>query len=235
MNGNIHSFQSMGAVDGPGLRYVVFMQGCPLRCIYCHNPDAWDLSSGTEYTAREVVSRAVRLKPYFGEDGGVTVSGGEPLLQAEFTAQLFRLLHNEGIKTALDTSGAVSGEYVKSVLENTDLVMCDIKFPTREMYKKFCGGDFDKVMEFLRLTESVGVPLWVRHVVVSGITDSAENISQISKLARSFSNHKKTELLPFKKLCESKYEDLNIPFPLKDVPECTEETVKKLSEICGIT
>ena len=148
MNGYIHSFQSMGAADGPGLRCVVFMQGCPLRCLYCHNPDSWESSLGAVYTAREIVSRALRFKPYFGKTGGVTVSGGEPLLQAEFVCELFKLLHKEKIKTALDTSGAVSSDHIKPLLEHTDLVICDIKFPTQQQYKKYSGGNLDTVLKF---------------------------------------------------------------------------------------
>lgn len=231
MNGYVHSFQSMGALDGPGLRYVVFMQGCPLRCVYCHNPDTWDTSSGIEYTAREIVKRAARFKPYFGEGGGVTVSGGEPLFQDRFVAELFGLLHEIGINTALDTSGAVSGEYIKDVLKNTDLVICDIKFPTEGLYKKYCGASLNKTTQFLKLTEDMGVPLWVRHVVVPNLTDTEECIKQIAGIAKNFSNLKKTELLAFKKLCVPKYEKLNIPFPLENTPECGDETLEKLYKI----
>lgn len=230
MTGYIHSLESMGAVDGPGLRFVIFMAGCNLSCSYCHNPDTWDMNKSTEYTPEQLLSQALRYKPYFKENGGVTVSGGEPLLQAEFVAKLFKLFGENEIKTALDTSGAVKGEHIKAVLENTDLVMCDIKFPSEKLYKKHCGGSFDTVMDFLKLTESIGVDLWVRHVVIPGITDSIESIKQISSIAKSFSNHKKTELLPFKKLCQFKYDELNIVFPFKDIPPCDDETIKKLKK-----
>lgn len=230
MNGYIHSFQSMGAADGPGLRCVVFMQGCPLRCLYCHNPDSWESSLGAVYTAREIVSRALRFKPYFGKTGGVTVSGGEPLLQAEFVCELFKLLHKEKIKTALDTSGAVSSDHIKPLLEHTDLVICDIKFPTQQQYKKYSGGNLDTVLKFLTLVQELDIPLWVRHVIVPGLTDSKDNIRQIAAIAKSFSNLKKIELLPFRKLCLSKYEQMGIEFSLADVPECPPETLKSLNE-----
>lgn len=232
MTGYIHSLESMGAVDGPGLRFVIFMAGCSLRCSYCHNPDTWDMKNSEEYTPEQLLLKVLRYKPYFKENGGVTVSGGEPLLQAEFVAELFKLLHENGIKTALDTSGTVTGEHVKAVLENTDLVMCDIKFPTQQLYERHCGGSFDTVMEFLSLAEKANADLWVRHVVIPSITDSKESIKQISDIAKSFSNHKKTQLLPFKKLCEFKYKELGIEFPFKNIPECDEETIKKLSEFC---
>ncbi len=231
MNGYIHSFQSMGAADGPGLRYVVFMQGCALRCVYCHNPDSWETFAGDVYTAEEIASRALRFKPYFGKIGGVTVSGGEPLLQAEFVCELFYLLHKEGIKTALDTSGAVASVHIKPLLQNTDLVICDIKFPTSEQYKRYTGGNFETVLRFLELTQELEIALWVRHVVVPGITDSSDNIMQIVKLAKSFRNLQNIELLPFKKLCVTKYEQMGIEFPLADVPECDLDTIRRLNEI----
>ena len=135
MEGRVSSVQSMGAVDGPGLRYVVFLQGCPLRCAYCHNPETWDLTGGTPYTAEDLCKTILRYRPYFGENGGVTVSGGEPLLQPEFVAELFRRLHEHNIHTALDTAGAGDLSRAKQVLKHTDLVLCDIKFPTEAQYK----------------------------------------------------------------------------------------------------
>lgn len=213
--GRINSFQSMGAVDGPGIRYVVFMQGCPLRCIYCHNPETWSLE-GQEYSVDEVFQRIKRYKPYFGEDGGVTVSGGEPLLQWEFVTELFRKLKEEGIHTALDTSGIGNLAGARKILEHTDLVLCDLKFRTEEDYRKYCKGSLEKALAFLKLTEQLQIPLWIRHVVVPGLTDSKESLLQIEKMAKQFSNFKKLELLPFKKLCISKYEALGIPFPLAD-------------------
>ena len=140
MEGRVSSVQSMGAVDGPGLRYVVFLQGCPLRCAYCHNPETWDLTGGTPYTAEDLCKTILRYRPYFGENGGVTVSGGEPLLQPEFVAELFRRLHEHSIHTALDTAGAGDLSRAKQVLKHTNLVLCDIKFPTEAQYKAHCGG-----------------------------------------------------------------------------------------------
>ena len=165
MEGRVSSVQSMGAVDGPGLRYVVFLQGCPLRCAYCHNPETWDLTGGTPYTAEDFCKTILRYRPYFGENGGVTVSGGEPLLQPEFVAELFQRLHEHSIHTALDTAGAGDLSRAKQVLKHTDLVLCDIKFPTEAQYKSHCGGSLQHTVDFMRLTESMHIPLWVRHVV----------------------------------------------------------------------
>ncbi len=227
MKGRINSFQSMGAVDGPGIRFVVFMQGCPLRCVYCHNPDTWSLS-GDEYGVDDVYQRILRCRPYFGEEGGVTVSGGEPLLQWELVSELFRKLKEEGIHTALDTSGALGIHGAAEVLQYTDLVLCDLKFSTHEDYRQYCNGSLDQVLAFLKLTEQMKVPLWIRHVVVPGLTDDIEGLCSIAKMAKQFSNFKKLELLPFKKLCASKYEALGIPFPLSDNEECPDEAIDKL-------
>ena len=239
MDGVIHSFQSMGAVDGPGLRYLVFLQGCPLRCVYCHNPDTWafDAPSALRVPAEQVVKQALRYRTYFKNGGGVTVSGGEALCQWEFVAELFERLHAEGIHTALDTSGIGGGLAgdgslrdcgARRVLEHTDLVICDIKFPTEELYREKCRGRLSEVLSFLKLTEEMGIPLWVRHVVVPGLTDGEENVRKVKELAKQFKNLEKIELLPFRKLCMAKYEELGIGFPLKDTEECTEGKIREL-------
>ena len=149
MKGRVHSIQSLGAVDGPGVRYVVFLQGCPLRCAYCHNPDTWDFSGGQEREAAELVQEICRYKMYFGDKGGVTVSGGEPLLQPAFVGELFRLLHEEGIHTALDTSGVwADWDGACQVLEHTDLILGDLKFTTPEEYRLHCKADMEKPLAF---------------------------------------------------------------------------------------
>lgn len=226
--GRIHSFQSLGAVDGPGIRYVIFMQGCPYSCPYCHNPDTKTCSGGTLYSADELVLRVKRYKSYFGSDGGVTVSGGEPLMQCDFLIELFDKLHAEGINCALDTAAVKPTEKVREVLKRTDTVLCDIKFPTNELYRKYIGQSLDNVTEFLSVCDEYGVDVIVRHVVVPGLTDSEQSIKEIGRLAKGVKSLKKIELLPFKKLCEEKYEKLGIEFPLKDTPECDPDTVKKL-------
>lgn len=239
MKGRINSFQSMGAVDGPGIRFVVFMQGCPLRCAYCHNPETWNLDGGDEYSADGVLEKILRFRPYFGKEGGVTVSGGEPLLQWEFVSELFRRLKAEGIHTALDTSGIGCGESnrkgygegTKEVLKYTDLVLCDLKFPTVEGYRRYCKGSLGSVLSFLELTEEMRVPLWIRHVVVPGLTDSADSWQNIAELASRYENLEKIELLPFKKLCAVKYEAMDIPFQLADYPECPDETINRLKSV----
>ena len=231
IKGYIHSFQSLGAVDGPGVRYVVFMQGCPYRCPYCHNPDTRIFSGGKEYFPGDIVKTALRYKPYFTNGGGVTVSGGEPLVQKEFVAGLFEKLHENGINTALDTAAVKPDETVRRVIRSTDTVLCDIKFPTDEMYGRYIGQSLDNVLEFLSVCDESGADIIIRHVVVPGLTDSEKSVKEISRLANSVCCPKKIELLPFRKLCVEKYRKLGIPFPLEHTPECTEETVVRLERV----
>lgn len=231
MKGRVHSIQSLGAVDGPGVRYVVFLQGCPLRCAYCHNPDTWDFSGGQEREAAELVQEICRYKMYFGDKGGVTVSGGEPLLQPAFVGELFSLLHEEGIHTALDTSGVwADWDGACQVLEHTDLILGDLKFATPEEYRLHCKADMEKPLAFYRLAEERGIPLWVRHVVVPGLNDSLEDMGKIKVLAESFSNLEKIEWLPFHNLCVEKYQSLGIPFPLAGTDNMDEEALERLVE-----
>ncbi len=228
MTGNIHSIQSLGAVDGPGVRCVVFMQGCPLRCAYCHNPDTWSPEGGTPTTVDELARRALRFRPYWKNGGGVTVSGGEPLLQADFVAEFFERLHQEGVHTALDTSGVGRLDAAERVLKNTDLVLCDIKFMTSEDYRRYCRADMANVEGFLSLTAEKNVPLWIRHVVVPGLTDAPEHLRRVKAKAQSYPNFEKLEFLPFHKLCMEKYERMGIEFPLKDVPGMTDNRLNEL-------
>ena len=228
MTGNIHSIQSLGAVDGPGVRYVVFMQGCPLRCIYCHNPDTWMAGGGTPTDVDELVRKALRFRPYWKNGGGVTVTGGEPLMQAEFVAEFFAKLHEHGVHTALDTSGAGSLARAERVLEHTDLVLCDLKFLTKADYFKYCRADFDQIQRFLQLAVVKNVPLWIRHVVVPGLTDGLNHLCRVKAVAEGYPNVEKLEFLPFHKLCIEKYERLGLEFPLKDTPAMHPDTLKNL-------
>lgn len=229
--GKIHSFQSLGAVDGPGIRFVIFMQGCPYRCPYCHNPDTRSFKGGEEYTADELVDKVKRYKSYFGKNGGVTVSGGEPLMQSEFVAELFEKLHENGINTALDTAGARPNDSIRKLLKHTDTVLCDIKFSNDGLYRQHLGIEIADVLEFLKLCRENDCNVTIRHVVVPGLTDSEESVLKVQELAKSVLESFETELLPFRKLCTAKYEKLGIPFPLADTPECSEETLTKLKAL----
>ena len=231
ITGKVHSFQSLGAVDGPGVRFVIFLQGCPYRCPYCHNPDTRPFSGGTEYSVEELVAKAERFRPYFGEKGGVTVSGGEPLIQAEFVAELFEALHKKGITTALDTAGIKVTDAVCRVLQNTDTVLCDIKFPTDALYREHIGTGLETVLEFIEECNKTDANVIIRHVVVPGLTDSEESIRQISQLTKRVKRLVKTELLPFRKLCIQKYNELGIDFPLASTEECSAQTISRLQKL----
>ncbi len=229
MTGRISSLQSLGAADGPGVRYLIFLQGCPLRCIYCHNPETREGEAALTLTAEELFERILRYRAYFGEAGGVTVSGGEPLLQSDFVSELFALCRSHSIHTALDTSGIGGDGNIERLLSLTDLVLCDLKFTTEERYRRFCRGSLREVQDFLALTERLDRPLWIRHVVVPSLTDSPEEIDRLVELATAVRNLRRIELLPFRKLCLSKYQALGLPFLLADTPECDADTITALS------
>ncbi|HIV19764.1 MAG TPA: pyruvate formate lyase-activating protein [Candidatus Merdivicinus intestinigallinarum] len=229
MTGKIHSIQSLGTVDGPGVRTVVFMQGCPLRCGYCHNPDTWDPNAGETADTAEVFAKIKRFRPYFGPEGGVTVSGGEALLQPDFVRELFTLCKNEGIHTALDTSGCLWNEKVEGLLEVTDLVLLDIKMTTDADYREYIGCSLEKPLFFLHKLEEKGIPAWIRHVVVPGLTDAPENIRRLRELLKGFSCIQKVEFLPFHKICVPKYEKLGIPFPFDRFPAATKDQAEQAS------
>lgn len=213
MTGRVHSFQSLGTLDGPGLRSVVFLQGCPLRCGFCHNPDTWDFSGGEAMEAADVAARVRRYKPYFGAEGGLTVSGGEALAQAGFVAELFERCHRAGIHTCLDTSGCLQSKEEAALLAHTDLCLLDIKFTTDEEYVRYTGGHLDTVLAFLGRLEAAAVPVWIRQVIVPGLNDTLEQIDRLSAVIVPYRNIRRVELLPFHKLCLEKYQAMGIPFP----------------------
>ena len=228
MQGRIHSFQSLGTVDGPGVRAVVFMQGCPLRCACCHNPDTWDLGGGKIVSAEEIFRKIQRLRAYFGKDGGVTVSGGEPLLQADFVAELFGLCRADGISCALDTSGCVYNESVERLLSLTDLVLLDYKYTSGTDYKKYTGMSMQTAEDFLARLDALGKRVWIRQVIIPTLNDSEESVRRLYALSERYSCIEKTELLPFRKLCVEKYRALGIDFPLENIPEASEELIERL-------
>lgn len=234
MQGRIHSLETMGMVDGPGIRSVVFLQGCPLRCIYCHNPDAQAFEGGTLYSAKDLVSKLTRYKNYYGNKGGVTLSGGEPLFQAEFAKELFTLLKEKNIGTCIDTSGYFPKgceDDIRALLSVTDLVILDIKHYSDEPYKEITGKSFERFNSFRTLLCEMGVPIWLRHVVVPGLTDSPTHIAKLKEYMAGFPNVKKKELLPYHNLGEYKYEKLGIPYKLKGTPPMDKEKLKKLQNI----
>ena len=219
ITGRVHSLQSLGTLDGPGVRFVVFLQGCNLRCACCHNPDTWSVSGGTVYTAEDIVKKAVRYREYFKEDGGVTVSGGEPLLQPEFVQSLFELCHKEGINTCLDTSGSILNEAVKSLLRVTDRVLLDIKYTDDKLYREYVGCTYEIPLKFLSYLNENDIPVTLRQVIIPTLNDNEDNIFRLKAVALKYPCIDKTELLPFRKICQVKYDKMEIPFPLSHIPE----------------
>ena len=217
----------MGTQDGPGLRAVVFASGCPLRCIYCHNPDTHAIGDGEPTEHTELARRIERLIPYI-KDGGVTFSGGEPCLQAEFFAELAELLHAMGLHVALDTSGCIINDRVERLVSLCDLVLLDLKFTTEEDYRRYTGGSLGQTLDFLSLCERMGVPVRIRHVVVPGLNDTGEDVEALEGLIEGKKCIKEIEPLPFRKLCLEKYEMLGIPFALAETPEMDEERLAEL-------
>ena len=230
MKGYVHSLQSLGTVDGPGVRSVVFLSGCPLRCVYCHNPDTWKNEESQLTDADELARRLVRFYSFI-KKGGVTFSGGEPLLQAEFVATVAELLKKEGLHVAIDTCGAPVTPATGRLLEVADMFLLDIKMTTEEDYKRYTGGSLAATMAFLDQLEEKQKDVWIRHVVVPGINDTQEDILRLADLIRPYKCIKKVELLPYKNLCIEKYQSLNIPFALEDTPPMKAEAAEALEEL----
>ncbi|MCL2201213.1 MAG: pyruvate formate-lyase-activating protein [Oscillospiraceae bacterium] len=228
----IHQVETCGTVDGPGLRYVVFFQGCNLRCKYCHNPDTWRPRCGTESTVPELVEDVLNYKSYMQfSGGGFTACGGEPLLQAEFVAELFRQLKKNGIHTCLDTSGSIELSKAEELLSVTDLVLLDIKSLNPKTYKELTGADIENSLKFAKYLSKHNIPTWIRHVVIPGLTDEEEDIRKLAEFVKSMKNVEKVELLPFHKMGEEKWENLDPPYQLKDIPIPSAEKMKALKDI----
>ena len=219
MTGYIHSCESFGTVDGPGIRFVVFFQGCPLRCQFCHNPDTWDFPAGKLISAEELISRYKRNHTFY-KNGGITATGGEPLMQLDFLTEFFKLAKEEGIHTTLDTSGATytpdASERFDRLMQYTDLVMLDIKHIDDESHIRLTGKSNKNILLFAKYLEQKNVPLWIRHVVIEGITDSPDDLFDLGKFIGTLKNLKALDILPFHTLGKEKYEKLGISYPLKE-------------------
>lgn len=238
----VHSLESFGSVDGPGIRYVIFLQGCNFRCRYCHNPDTWnpdgtEKSKPTLMSADELIEKALRYKPYWGKEGGITVSGGEALLQIDFLNELFRKCHERGINTCLDTS---AGPFTREepffskfneLMKNTDLVMLDIKQIFDEEHKKLTSHTNKNILDCATYLSDTGVPMWIRHVLVPGITTDEKELRELRKFIDTLKTVKRVEVLPYHTLGIYKYEELGIPYSLKDTNPPTEEQVNTAREI----
>lgn len=230
--GNIHSYESFGTVDGPGIRFVLFLQGCPLRCKFCHNPDTWNLTGGKiKESAKETFEKIKKYKGYFGKKGGVTVTGGEPLLQTEFILELFKLCKEEGIHTAIDTSGYIFNDKVKEVLEYTDLVLLDIKAIDEKVYKELTRVELKNTLEFAKYLKEIGKKVWIRHVVVPNITDDDELLDKLAQYVSTLDNVERVEILPYHRLGEFKYKELGMKYALEGVEELSKERTENAKAI----
>ncbi len=237
--GQVDSIESFGSVDGPGLRYIVFLKGCPLRCKYCHNPETWGGDEGQRQTSQEVLKAALRYRPYWKNGGGITVSGGEPMLQMDFVTDLFRRAKAEKISTCIDTSGAVFSrepaklQAINDLLEVTDLLLLDIKHIDNEKHRELTGRDNTNILDFARYLADMGKPVWIRHVLVPGINDDQESLEKTRDFVASLGNVQRLEILPYHRLAMHKYEELGIEYRIPDIPEPDKEKVRWAQEILG--
>ena len=228
MKGRVHSIESFGTVDGPGIRLVVFMQGCPLRCLYCHNPDSWQLGAGKEYEPSEILAEYQRNAAFY-KDGGITVSGGEPLLQLEFLSELFSLARERGIHTALDTSAITyrdDAEYLDrldKVLANCNLVMLDIKHTDGSAHRRLTGASVDPVLRFLDHIGNMPLDVQIRRVIVKGYTDDPEELYSLGKIIGAYPSVKSLDVLPYHNMGVAKYRELGLDYPLGDMPSLERE------------
>ena len=232
----IHSFETFGTVDGPGIRFVVFMQGCHLRCKYCHNRDTWDINTGEIVTIKELVDKIEKYSTYFkASNGGVTISGGEPLLQVDFLITLFKELKNLGIHTAIDTSGMVNiTDKIKELISLTDLFLLDIKHINSEKCKELVGFLNEKELEFARYLSSINKPMWIRQVLIPGITDEKEDLLKLKEFIKSLSNIQKVEILKYHDMGKFKWEQMGYKYDLEDITNATDEDVSRVKEILEI-
>jgi pyruvate formate lyase activating enzyme len=230
--GHIHSIETCGTVDGPGIRFVLFMQGCPLRCKYCHNPDTWKVGDGKEMTAEDILEETLKYKSYMKfSGGGFTATGGEPLLQAKFLINLFKMCKDAGIHTAIDTSGFILNDDVKELLEYTDLVLLDIKNFDPEQYKFITGVSLEPTLEFVNYLHKKNIPTWLRYVLVPGLSDNLDSIEALGQYVQPLSNIEKIEILPFHKMGEYKWEALDYKYELDEVSEPDQTLINQVLDI----
>ncbi len=232
--GHIHSIETFGTVDGPGVRFVVFFQGCPMRCLYCHNPDTWEEHSGRLMSADDILTLLLRNRAYYST-GGITATGGEPMLQIDFLTELFAQAKAQQIHTCLDTSGIVysslSEEKIMNLMKVTDLVLLDIKHIFNEAHLALTGHSNAGILAFARFLDEIKKPVWIRHVVVSGITYEQEALEQLGHFLATLKNIEKLEVLPYHSMGAVKYEALGMDYRLKNTPQLTKAEAKKAEEI----
>lgn len=233
--GKIHSIETLGAVDGPGIRFVVFLQGCPMRCQYCHNPDTWDANAGKDYSVEQLLSEIRKYKHYFGNNGGVTISGGEPLVQIDFVIKLFKVLKAEKIHTCIDTSGVLfnpsNTEKIEELLKYTDLVLLDIKHINSAKHKQLTGFNNENILSFAKFLNTLNKPVWIRYVLVPTLTDDTAALVELRNFLNTLSNVEKIEVLPYHSLGVAKYDKIGISYPLRNIPQPTENQINIANKI----
>ena len=238
--GYVHSLESFGSVDGPGVRYIIFLSGCAMRCQFCHNPDTWDMLKGTLYTADELLNKAIKYRAYWGSKGGITVSGGEPLLQIDFLIELFRKAKEKGVHTTIDTSGNPFTKEepffskFQELMKYTDLVMLDIKEIDPERHLTLTGQKNDNILQLASYLSEINKPMWIRHVLVPERTDYDEDLKKLDEFISTLKSVEKVEILPYHTLGVYKWQELGIPYPLEGVPTPSEERVKNAQNILHI-
>lgn len=240
IKGRVHSFETFGLVDGPGVRYVAFLQGCNMRCKYCHNPETWTHKGGDEMTPQELFNKMWRYKGYWGKNGGITISGGEPLLQIDFVTEVFRIAKEHNVHTALDTSGqpfSASPEYLEKfdrLIQYTDLVLLDLKEIDDAKHKSLTGFTNSNILEMARYLSDHNIKMWIRHVLVPGLTDDDEGLKELNTFIKSLKTVDRVEVLPYHTLGLFKWENLKIPYQLSDVRPPSDEAVKHAEELLEI-
>ena len=231
----VHSIETFGAVDGPGIRFVLFLQGCHLQCKYCHNRDTWDINGGSYKSLDELFDKIIRYKNYIFPNGGVTVTGGEPLLQAKFILELFKKLKKEGIHTCIDTSGIIAlTDDIKEVLKFTDLVLLDIKHIDNEKCKELVGKSNKLELEFAKYLSDNNIPIWIRQVLIPGYTDEEQDLLKLKEFISSLKTVEKVELLPYHSIGEFKWKKLGLKYPLEGVPQASDNDIARAKQILGL-
>lgn len=237
MQGHVHSLESFGSADGPGVRYLIFLSGCPMRCAYCHNPDTWNVSAGELMSADEILDKAENYRAYWGEAGGITVSGGEPLLQIDFLVELLRSAKERAMNTCIDSSLATFTREepyfskFKAMLEVCDLILADIKHIDPVIHKKLTGRSNENILDCFSYLNEVDQPIWIRHVLVEGYTDDNESLKKTAEFISKLKNVERVEVLPYHTLGTFKYDELGINYPLADCKPPTPERVAKAQKI----
>ena len=237
LKGRVHSFESFGAVDGPGVRFLIFLQGCPMRCRYCHNPDSWKIGAGEEYSAEEILDRAERFRSYWGDRGGITVSGGEALLQIDFLIELFELARERGISTCLDTSAqpfsreGVFFDKFRRLMRVTDTVLLDIKHIDDTEHRSLTGHTNRNILDCARYLDEIGKRVWIRHVLVPGITDNDEWLTKLRDFLSTLSNVERIDVLPYHTMGIYKYRELGIKYSLEGVEPPSRERIDNANRI----